>query len=299
MASKTPTPRRPTNSRASAKSPVRKSPAAGSGSAGQNFLKALERFYVALSHLVGGAVRAFGSSKLAPEDRRDGAPFFLFLISLSGALFAWFLIQEPWARWLHDFSFGMLFGLTAYGLPVVFFGYAIHLFRNPATVRDGSRFGLGFWLFLSVVSGFFHVFTTSPSPQQGPEALAAAGGLFGWLFAGPLLGVLTVWGAVPALVVIALVALLVMTGTSPNKIAQRLRELYGYLFGDRAKPVESDAFDGKKSSWWQKADSQEPAFDTAVVDIDEFVSEELANETLPVPDVIPVEEPEADEVPAL
>ena len=299
MASKTPPPRRPTNSRASAKSPVRKSPAAGSGSAGQNFLKALERFYVALSHLVGGAVRAFGSSKLAPEDRRDGAPFSLFLISLSGAFFAWFLIQEPWARWLHDFSFGMLFGLTAYGLPVVFFGYAIYLFRNPATVRDGSRFGLGFWLFLSVVSGFFHVFTTSPSPQQGPEALAAAGGLFGWLLAGPLLGVLTVWGAVPALVAIALVALLVMTGTAPNKIAQRLRELYGYLFGDRAKPVESDAFDGKKSSWWQKADSQEPAFDTAVVDIDEFVSEELANETLPVPDVMPVEEPEADEVPAL
>ena len=299
MASKTPPPRRPTNSRASAKSPVRKSPAAGSGSAGQNFLKALERFYVALSHLVGGAVRAFGSSKLAPEDRRDGAPFFLFLISLSGALFAWFLIQEPWARWLHDFSFGMLFGLTAYGLPVVFFGYAIYLFRNPATVRDGSRFGLGFWLFLSVVSGFFHVFTTSPSPQQGPEALAAAGGLFGWLLAGPLLGVLTVWGAVPALVAIALVALLVMTGTAPNKIAQRLRELYGYLFGDRAKPVESDAFDGKKSSWWQKADSQEPAFDTAVVDIDEFVSEELANETLPVPNVMPVGEPEADEVPAL
>ena len=298
MASKTPPPRRPSNSRASAKAPVRKPPASGSSGTGQNFLKALERFYVALSHLVGGGVRAFGSSKLAPEDRRDGAPFFLFLISIFGALFAWFLIQEAWAKWLHDFSFGMLFGLTAYGLPVVFFGYAIYLFRNPATVRDGSRFGLGFWLFLSVVSGFFHVFTTSPSPQQGPEALAAAGGLFGWLLAGPLLSVLTVWGAVPALIVIAMVSLLVMTGTAPNKIAQRLRELYGYLFGDRAKPIESDAFDGKKSSWWQKADSQESAFDTAVVDIDEFVDEELANEALPVPDVLPVEEPAAD-VPAL
>ncbi len=298
MASKTPPPRRPSNSRASAKAPVRKSPASGSSGTGQNFLKALERFYVALSHLVGGGVRAFGSSKLAPEDRRDGAPFFLFLLSIFGALFAWFLIQEPWAKWLHDFSFGMLFGLTAYGLPVLFFGYAIYLFRNPATVRDGSRFGLGFWLFLSVVSGFFHVFTTSPSPQQGPEALAAAGGLFGWLLAGPLLSVLTVWGAVPALIVIAMVSLLVMTGTAPNKIAQRLRELYGYLFGDRAKPIESDAFDGKKSSWWQKADSQEPAFDTAVVDIDEFVDEELADEALPVPDVLPVEEPAAD-VPAL
>jgi len=298
MASKTPPPRRPSTSRASAKAPVRKPTGSGSSGSGQNFLKALERFYIALSHLVGGAVRAFGSNKLAPEDRRDGAPFFLFLISVFGALFAWFLIQEPWAKWLHDFSFGMLFGLMAYGLPVVFFGYAIYLFRNPATVRDGSRFGLGFWLFLSVISGFFHVFTTSPSPQQGPEALADAGGLFGWLVAGPLLAVLTVWGAVPALIVIALVSLLVMTGTAPNKIAQRLKDLSAYLFGDRTQPVESDAFDGKKSSWWQKADSQEPAFDTAVVDIDEFVAEELANEALPVPEVLP-EEPAAHDVPAL
>ena len=254
---------------------------------------------MALAHLVGGGVRAFGSSKLAADDRRDGAPFFLFLLSLFGALFAWFLIQEPWAQWLHDFSFGMLFGLTAYGLPVVFFGYSIYLFRNPATVRDGSRFGLGFWLLLSVVSGFFHVFTTSPSPQLGPEALAAAGGLFGWLLAGPLLSVLTIWGAVPALVIIAAVSLLVMTGTAPNKIALRLKELYGYLFGDRPKAVESDAFDGKKSSWWQKADSQEPAFDTAVVDIDEFVDDELANEELPVHDPVTLDEPVANPAPDL
>jgi DNA segregation ATPase FtsK/SpoIIIE, S-DNA-T family len=237
---------------------------------------------MALAHLVGGAFRAFSSKKLANEDRSDGAPFFLFLVSVFGAVFAWFLIQEPWAKWLHDFSFGMLFGLTAYGLPVVFFGYAIYLFRNPATVQDGSRFGLGFWLFLSVVSGFFHVFTTTPSPQLGPEALAQAGGLFGWLLAGPLVSVLSIWGAVPALVLIALVSLLVMTGTAPNKIRERLRDLNTYLFGIKKESIESDAFDGKKSSWWQKADSQEPAFDTAVVDIDEFVDEELAvAESLP------------------
>lgn len=233
---------------------------------------------MALAHLVGGGIRAFSSKKLASEDRRDGAPFFLFLLSIFGALFAWFLIQEPWARWLHDFSFGMLFGLTAFGLPVVFFGYAIYLYRNPATVRDGSRFGLGFWLFLSVVSGFFHVFTSSPSPQEGPEALAVAGGLFGWLLAGPLLAVLTIWGAVPALVLISLVSLLVMTGTHPKKISERLKDLSNYLFGDRKQPLETDAFDGKKSSWWQKSDSQEAAFDNAVVDIDEFVDEEIATE---------------------
>ena len=253
---------------------------------------------MAIAHLVGGGLRAFSSKKIADEDRRDGAPFFLFLLSVLGAVFAWFLIQEPWARFLHDFSFGMLFGLTAFGLPVVFMGYAIYLFRNPATVRNGSRFGLGFWLLLSVISGFFHVFTASPSPQQGPEALAAAGGLFGWLLAGPLLATVTIWGAVPILALLAAASVLVMTGTAPNKIRERLRALNDYLFGQKRESLETDAFDGKKSSWWQKADSEEPAFDTAVVDIDEFIEEDLANQELPAIEV-PTSEPEPDPSPEL
>ena len=251
---------------------------------------------MALAHLAGGAFRAFSSNKLAAEDRRDGAPFFLFLVSIFGALFAWFLIQEPWAKWLHDFSFGMLFGLPAYGLPVVFFGYAIYLFRRPATIRDGSRFALGFWLLLSVVSAFFHVFSSAPSPQQGPEALSAGGGLFGWLVGGPLLSVLTIWGAVPVLVLVGATSVLIMTGTAPNKVVERLRDLGNYLFGTKKQELETDAFDGKKSSWWQKADSTEPAFDTAVVDIDEFVDEQLA-EPEPLPE-LPISEA-AEEVPEL
>ena len=152
-------------------------------------------------------------------------------------------------------------------------------------------------LFRSVViSGFFHVFSGAPSPALGPEALAAAGGLFGWLLGGPLLGVLSIWGAVPALIVVAAISLLVMTKTAPNKIAERLREFGDYLFGSKKEQLESDAFDGKKSSWWQKADSTEPAFDTAVVDIDEFVDEQLAAPGVdPLPEVeVAEEEPEPE-----
>ena len=240
-------------------------------------------------------MRAFGAGKLAPEDRRDGAPFFLFLLGIFGAAFAWFLIAQPWVSFIHSYSFGMLFGLTAYGLPVVFFGYAIHLFRHPPTVSEGSRFALGLWLFLVVISGFFHVFSGAPPPGLGPEALARAGGLFGWLLAGPLLAVLTIWGAVPALVLVAAISILIMTKTAPNKIKDRLTDLNNYLFGAKKTELESDAFDGKKSSWWQKADSTEPAFDTAVVDIDEFVDEQLAEpEIEPLPEVAVEPDPELE-----
>jgi S-DNA-T family DNA segregation ATPase FtsK/SpoIIIE len=40
--------------------------------------------------------------------------------------------------------------------------------------------------------------------------------------------------------------------------------------------VKADAFDGKKSLWWQKSKADKPAFETPVIqDIDEFVEEQL------------------------
>ena len=279
MASKTPPPRKP-SARKPARATAAKSAAPKARSAnpgGQGFFSGLTKFYLAAAHLMGKAVRAFSTEKLADEDRRDGAPFFVFLLSIFGATFAWFLINEPWAKALHSYTFGMLFGLVAFALPAVFLFYSLYLFRHPASVKDSSRFAVGFWLFLSVVSGFFHIFGGAPSPNaDGPEGLSAAGGLFGWLVGGPLLSLLTVWGATPVLVILVAVSVLIMTGTAPNKIKPRLTEFYNFLFGIKPKAELPDAFDGKKSSWWNKEKDSKPAFDTAVVEaIDDFVDEHL------------------------
>jgi S-DNA-T family DNA segregation ATPase FtsK/SpoIIIE len=225
-----------------------------------------------VAHFFGGVIRAFSTEKLAKEDRRDGAPFFLLLLSVAGAAVAWFLVAEPWAVMLHSYTFGMLFGMVAYSLPVVFFGYALFLFRHPASVRDSSRFALGFWLLLSVISSFFHVFSDLPKPQDGIPALAQAGGLFGWLLGGSLASVITVYGAVPVLLLVGAVSFLIMTGTAPNKVIENAKKLYAYLFGIKKQEVDSDAFDAKKSNWWKKEKEADPAFDSPVVsDIDEFV----------------------------
>jgi S-DNA-T family DNA segregation ATPase FtsK/SpoIIIE len=115
--------------------------------------------------------------------------------------------------------------------------------------------------------------------------------LFGWLIGGPLLSMLTIWGATPVLVLLVAVSVLVMTGTAPNKIKPRLTELYNFLFGIKPKAEIPDAFDGKKSSWWNKDKDEKPAFDTAVVEaIDDFVDEHL-EQTYPIVDVTdPIEE---------
>lgn len=295
MATKTPPPRR-SASRARPKraSTARPRAAAPRSKATVGAGAKLTTGYLAVAHFFGGIIRAFSTEKLAREDRRDGAPFFLLLLSVAGGLNAWFLIQEPWAQIAHNYSFGMLFGLVSYALPVIFFGYALYLFRHPASVRDSSRFALGFWLFLSVISGFFHVFSSLPSPQEGVDAIAQAGGLFGWLIGGPLVSVLSVYGAVPALLLLAIIAALVMTGTAPNKVLENLKRLYGYLFGQKTSESETDAFDARKSNWWKREKDSDPAFDSPVVgDIAEFIEEDLAGEIL---EVAPVEDI-ADEEP--
>lgn len=232
---------------------------------------------MALAHAMGGLIRAFSTEKLAAEDRRDGAPFFVFLLSVFGALFAWFLINEPWAEFLNAYSFGLLFGLVAFALPAVFFVYSFYLFRHPASVRDSSRFALGFWLFLSVLAAFFHIYGERPTPNQdGAPGLAKAGGLFGWLIGEPLVSTITIWGAVPVLALLTIAATLVMFGIAPNQVIPKLKSFYGFLFGSKAEPEVFDAFDGKKSTWWSKSKDAKPAFETPLVqDIDEFVEAEL------------------------
>ena len=281
MAAKTPPPRRPASSR-SAKKPMTSGPRATSrrpslsSKKSSNLGANLSSGYLGVAHFFGGIIRAFSTEKLAKEDRRDGAPFFLLLLSVFGAANAWFLIGEPWALAIHNFTFGMLFGLVAYALPVVFFGYALFLFRHPASVKDSSRFALGFWLLLSVISGFFHVFSSIPSPRDGVAALAEAGGLFGWLIGGPLISILTIFGAVPALVLLAAVSFLVMTGTAPNKIGVNVKRLYGFLFAENKSSEENDAFDSKKSAWWKKERELDPAFDSPLLpSIGDFVAAEI------------------------
>ena len=269
MAGKTKPPKRAGGTKKSrSAAPAVKSKPANS----KSFFDVIQRGYMASAHGLGQLVRSF-SREIPVEERRDGAPFALFVLSVLGVVFAWFLSNENWAIVLHQFTFGLFFGLVSFGLPVVLFAYSMFLFRHPSSMRDSSRFALGFWLLLSVMAGFFHVFSDLPSPSDGVPALASAGGLFGWLIGGPLISLLTIWGAVPALVLLSLVSILIMTGTAPNQIAPKLRELYSFLFGEKQQKQERPE---TVSKWWQREKDEPQAFETPL----EIVSE-------PEPDELP------------
>ncbi|AOY56737.1 cell division protein FtsK [Candidatus Rhodoluna planktonica] len=257
------------------------------------------------AHSVGAAARSLSPERIAPEDRRDGIPFLLFLLSIAGAFFGWFLYRDPFAKELNAHTFGLLFGRVAYVLPVIMVIFAIYLMRHPATVRDNGRIGIGLFLFIVSISGIFHAAAPqSPQPADGAWPLAVAGGLFGWLIAVAPLNLLTLWGAIPLMVVFAFGSVLIMAKTTPRRIPERLRQLSTYLFGESKEKSAlpsvqqldlPDAFDGTKVPWWRRPKTEEAtAFESPVIPAATYSDDDGADLDALFPQTEPVEVPSVD-----
>lgn len=242
-----------------------------------------------LAHIVGAAARLLGRETLEKDERRDGVPFFIFLLAVAGAVVEWFMPTDGVARALNSFTFGLLFGSVAFALPVIMLLFSIWLFRHPASVHDNGRIGIGLALLLITVSALCHIFGGQPQPGNGVQGLADAGGVFGWVLAAPLL-LASAFLAVPVVVVILVLSLFIMTKTPPNRIGDRFRELYSYLFGttlEERVPKEKVSNDTQSASisfgsisdlgfdhedpatlpWWRRSKSvaAEEAFDSPVI----------------------------------
>jgi len=231
-----------------------------------------------MAHVTGGAARMLGPEKFSKDERRDGVPFTLVLLAIAGAIVEWFLPGNQVAQAFNDWTFGGLFGRIAYALPVVMLLMAVWLFRHPSSVNDNNRIGIGLTLLLMGASGLAQLLGGQPDPSRGPSALAAAGGVLGWVLATPLATVITPWGAGAVIVALMFFSVLIITKTPPNKIGARFRELYEYLFGAHEPkaenetgaftPLELDPIESESLPWWRRNSSRretEAAFDSPVI----------------------------------
>jgi S-DNA-T family DNA segregation ATPase FtsK/SpoIIIE len=256
--------------------------------------------WLALAHAVGGTARVLGRETLAKDERRDGVPFFVFLLAVVGAVVEWFNPADPIAIALDSYTFGGLFGRVAFALPVIMLLFAVWLFRHPSSVHDNGRIGIGFAVMLTSISALCHILGGAPQPSAGVEPLARAGGVVGWVLAGPLLAIGTAWLAVPLVSLLLLLSLFIITKTPPNRAGARLRELYVYLFGAQiAEPaptavlqkgftagtgdfgslgdldLDLETEDSGFLPWWRrnKKREDEPAFDSPVLAKDQSATE--------------------------
>ena len=244
---------------------------------------------MALAHLTGGAFRVLGKETLSKDERRDGVPFFLVLLAIVGAVVEWFNPNDPVAIALDAFTFGGVLGRVAFALPVIMVLFAMWLFRNPSSVHDNTRIGIGVSILVFTISALCHIFGGQPQPSDGMEILARAGGVIGWLIAAPLIAIGTGILATTVVVLLLVLSLFIITKTPPNRLPQRLGELYAYLFGAQLPEPKSsgpeasrtaldfgslddlpDAEETETSSlpWWKRNKSkntEDAAFDSPVV----------------------------------
>ncbi len=284
-----------TRSNATRNQPTKKLPARSTSRASSpvetyNEPGLLSSAWLGLAHIVGGSARLFGRETLAKEERRDGVPFFLVILAITGAIVEWFFAANDVAIALDAYTFGGLFGRVAFALPVIMLVFAVWLFRHPATVHDNTRIGIGLGLLLTTISGLSHLFGGSPQPAQGAVALAHGGGIIGWIVAQLFVQSHLAWLGVVVLGGFLLLSLFIITKTPPNKVGWRLRELYAYLFGAQAPEPREKVVVGVAGStgehefgslsdlglemddpasmpWWRrgKPRNAEPAFDSPVV----------------------------------
>ncbi|QIG38114.1 DNA translocase FtsK [Microbacterium sp. 4R-513] len=192
----------------------------------------IARAWLGLAHATGGLFRAFGPETLEKEQRRDGFPFLLVLLAIVGAVVEWFFIGSDVAKTISAYSAGGLVGRVSFVLPVLLMLLAGWLFRHPSSVHDNGRIGIGFGLFVLTIAGFCHVLGGRPQPKAGLPALSEAGGVLGWMVGEPLALLLTQVGACIVLGLLAVLSILILTKTPPNRIGKRLGDLYAWMFGD-------------------------------------------------------------------
>ena len=180
--------------------------------------------------LVGGLVRSVhhGASELDPVHRRDGLGFLLLAAAAVVGAGGWFGVDGVAVSWVHQAVAGVL-GRTALVLPLVLLALSLRLFRRPDAEREDGRIGIGLLALGAAASALLHVLAGLPAPTDGWPAMRAGGGLVGFLVATPLVQAVSVWLAVPVLVLLALFGLLVVTATPLHQVTGRLRDGFARL----------------------------------------------------------------------
>jgi S-DNA-T family DNA segregation ATPase FtsK/SpoIIIE len=221
------------------------------------------RAWLGLAHAAGGLFRAFGPETLEKDQRRDGFPLLLVLLAIAGTVVEWFLIGTVVGTTISAYTVGGLLGREAFILPVLLVVLAGWLFRHPSSVHDNGRIGIGFGLLIFAIAGFCHVLGGRPDPNAGLPVISTAGGLFGWMVGEPLALGLTEIGACIVLALFAVLSVLIITKTPPNRIGQRLGDLYAWMFGaERVERPAASAADGPAADgaaadgdalpWWRR-----------------------------------------------
>jgi S-DNA-T family DNA segregation ATPase FtsK/SpoIIIE len=182
-----------------------------------------------LATLIGSAVRAVAPSvrDLEPERRHDGSGLFLLLLGLLIAGEFWIGLPGAAGNGV-QLATTTLFGSFAYVIPLLCFGMAWRTLRHPERHGSAGRQAVGWATALLGILGLIHIAKGLPRGSQ-PVQVRQAGGFLGFISSSLTVDLLTVWLAVPILVVLTAFGVLVIAGIPMSEIkagATSLRERF-------------------------------------------------------------------------
>jgi S-DNA-T family DNA segregation ATPase FtsK/SpoIIIE len=199
------------------------------------------------AHLVGGTARRIGSGarELDPAHRRDGLGLALIGAAIVVAAREWWGLPGTFGDVVHAVVAGT-FGRVGLAVPLLLLGLGLRLLRHPDLTQANGRIGVGFSALTVAAAGLAHLAGGIPSPPDGATAMREAGGIIGYLVSSPLAAAVTVWVAVPLLLLLGFFGLLVVTATPVHAIPERVTALYARLTGhkpptDAEQPAEPEA----------------------------------------------------------
>lgn len=190
---------------------------------------------------MGGATRKLTNAarEADPALRRDGVAFLFLALAIIVATREWFGLSGLAGDVIHHTAAGLI-GVLGTLLPALFALLALRLFRHPEQSRANGRVSIGVMLLISAVAGMIHIGRAAPSPLDDLAAVEAAGGVLGWLLAAPLVALFTVYAAVPILVLLALLALCVITATPVAAVPGRIAGIFRRPAAVEPAPPEAD-----------------------------------------------------------
>ena len=241
---------------------------------------------------VGATTRTVSKAKdIEHGHRRDGIALGLIAVSVVFAAAVWFSAGGPIGEGI-EVAVRAVVGDAGYIAPVLGIALAVILMRSEPNPEIRPRLVLGSLLLALPILGLWHLAAGSPADAEGRSI---GGGFVGYVAGGPITDGVTVWLAVPLLLLAGLFGVLLLTGTTVRDIPDRLRSLFGTdSRGDEYGDYDPADF-GSDFGDEGYGDYDAAGFDADGYPVDTSSSDPYTN--YPTEEYVPVKKPRARKTP--
>lgn len=172
-----------------------------------------------VAHALGALARSFGGAAqdVDPKLRRDGVGLLMLSLAIVVAAPMWFGLEGPVGNGIR-IAVTTVFGVVSIALPFALVYGSWRILRHPRDVDAAPRTSLGWVLILFGALGVLHIADDLPRPDQ-MELVREAGGIIGFVSSSLLVDLLTVWAAVPLLIILTVFGALLVIGRPLHELA--------------------------------------------------------------------------------